>query len=152
MEVWKEIINLIENDLKKFLRMKGKFSDDDIADIIQETFIEVFKNISKLNDLDKFQNWILTILSNKCKKYKKKCYKEINLIEKLKELEVIYQDNYKEDIIDLYKEINEKLSYVEKKIFVLHYIYEYSAREISKILSINVNTIYTHLYRGKKKL
>lgn len=119
-------------------------------------FIEIFKNISKLNDLDKFQNWILKILSNKYKKYIKRHNKDINLIEKLKELEkesnYTYQNNYKEDMIDLYKEIDKKLSYIEKKIFALHYIHEYSAKEISMMLSINVNTIYTHLYRLKKKL
>lgn len=108
--------------------------------------------ISKLKDLDKFQNWILKILSNKCKKYMKKSYNEISLGEIENELNLTYQDNYKEDMIDLYKEINEKLSYIEKKIFVLHYMYEYSAKEISEILLININTIYTHLYRSRKKL
>ena len=39
----------------------------------------------------------------------KKHYKEINLLEIENALNLTYQDNYKEDIIDLYKEIAKKL-------------------------------------------
>lgn len=156
MEVWEEIINLIENDLKKFLKRKGEFSYDEVEDIIQETLIEVFNNISKLNDLDKVQNWILKILSNKSKKYKNKKNRNLCLIMKLKELEnfsnFVYEYNYKDILIDLNKNVNENLSDIEKKIFVLHYINEYSVKEISEMLLININTIYTHLYRSKKKI
>lgn len=61
-------------------KRKTQLSDDEVEDTVQETFIEVFKNISKLKDLDKFQNWTL---SNKYKKYTKKHNKDINLLKNL---------------------------------------------------------------------
>lgn len=146
-----QIIISIKGDLYKIARSRIT-NESDIEDAIQETMIETYKSIKKLNEPSKFKKWIIKILINKCNRIYRKKYKTDISID-----EYDFKDLKSNNIIDIENELNfydiiKILNYEERIIMILYYMEEYSVKEIKKILKMNENTISTHLYRARQKL
>lgn len=147
-----DIILQIRNDLYKIAKTRIS-NDDDIEDLIQDTMIETYKHIKKLREPEKFRMWVIKILINKCNKlYKKKYRKDISIDEyNLENYIILNSQNDIEDDLNFYYLIK-YLKYEERIVLVLHYMEQYSVKDISKILKTNENTIKTHLYRAREKI
>ena len=147
-----DIILQIRNDLYKIAKTRIS-SDDDIEDLIQDTMIETYKHIKKLREPEKFKMWVIKILVNKCNKlYKKKYRKDISIDEYNMENYIILNSQKDiEDDLNFYYLIK-KLKYEERIVLVLHYMEQYSVKDISKILKINENTVKTHLFRARERI
>ena len=155
-EAFTQLILEIKNDLYKITKMKTT-NEEDVQDIIQESMLDAYKYIKKLKEPKKFKAWIIKILINNCNKYYKRKYKDSEIydnydIEFYKE-SIKYNNNSKliEDTLDFYEMIKQ-LKYEERIIIVLYYGEKYTIKEISKILSVNENTIKTRLARAKEKI
>lgn len=146
-----EIVMLIKNDLYKIA--KSRLSNEaDIDDAIQETMLETYKSIKKLNDPNKFKKWIIKILINKCNRiYRKKYKNDISLddynLDNIN-LNTINDIESKLNFYDLIKILN----YEERIIIILYYMEDYPVKEIKNILNMKENTINTHLYRARQKI
>lgn len=147
-----DIILQIRNDLYKIAKTRIS-SDDDIEDLIQDTMIETYKHIKKLREPEKFKMWVIKILVNKCNKlYKKKYRKDISIDEyNLENYIILNSQKDIEDDLNFYYLIK-KLKYEERIVLILHYMEQYSVKDISKILKINENTVKTHLYRARERI
>lgn len=147
-----DIILQIRNDLYKIAKTRIS-NDDDIEDLIQDTMIETYKHIKKLREPEKFRMWVIKILINKCNKlYKKKYRKDISIDEyNLENYIILNNQKDIEDDLNFYYLIK-YLKYEERIVLVLHYMEQYSVKDISKILKTNENTIKTHLYRAREKI
>ena len=150
-EAFTNMILYIKDDLYKIAKTRIA-NETDIEDAIQETMIETYKSIKKLNDPNKFKKWVIKILINKCNRiYRKKYTTEISIdeynIETLKSNNIIDVEN-KLNFYDIIKILN----YEERLIIILYYMEDYSVKEIKSILKMNENTINTHLYRARQKL
>ena len=147
-----DIILQIRNDLYKIAKTRIS-SDDDIEDLIQDTMIETYKHIKKLREPEKFKMWVIKILVNKCNKlYKKKYRKDISIDEyNLENYIILNSQKDIEDDLNFYYLIK-KLKYEERIVLILHYMEQYSVKDISKILNINENTVKTHLYRARERI
>lgn len=130
-----------------------------IKDIMQETYVEVIKNIDKLKNIESFKQWAGTIAVNKTKRHLIKdnkialeCDEEAYDIEEEREKflpENIVEDKETQDYI---KNIISLLSDVQKMIIVDYYFNDMKIEEISKNLEMPTGTIKTHLYRARKKI
>lgn len=145
-EAFANMILYIKDDLYKIA------NETDIEDAIQETMIETYKSIKKLNDPNKFKKWVIKILINKCNRiYRRKYKTDISIdeynVETLKFNNIIDVEN-KLNFYDIIKILN----YEERLIIILYYMEDYSVKEIKSILKMNENTINTHLYRARQKL
>ena len=147
-----DIILQIRNDLYKIAKTRIS-NDDDIEDLIQDTMIETYKYIKKLREPEKFKMWVIKILVNKCNKlYKKKYRKDISIDEyNLENYIILNTQKDIEDDLNFYYLIK-NLKYEERIVLVLHYMEQYSVKDISKILKINENTVKTHFYRAREKI
>ncbi len=147
-----DIILQIRNDLYKIAKTRIS-SDDDIEDLIQDTMIETYKHIKKLREPERFKMWVIKILVNKCNKlYKKKYRNDISIDEYNMENYIILNSQKDiEDDLNFYYLIK-KLKYEERIVLVLHYMEQYSVKDISKILKINENTVKTHLFRARERI
>lgn len=147
-----DIILQIRNDLYKIAKTRIS-SDDDIEDLIQDTMIETYKHIKKLREPEKFKMWVIKILVNKCNKlYKKKYRKDISIDDYNMENYIILNSQKDiEDDLNFYYLIK-KLKYEERIVLILHYMEQYSVKDISKILKINENTVKTHLFRARERI
>ncbi|MDR0978471.1 MAG: sigma-70 family RNA polymerase sigma factor [Lachnospiraceae bacterium] len=102
-------------------------NDDDIADSLQNTLIYAYKNIKKVKDMKFFNTWIIKILINECKKtYNRN--KKIHYLDDEKELPDEKSTLGEEDS-DFYIIIN-NLEKKDRQIFVLHYMYGLTTKEI----------------------
>ena len=68
------MILYIKDDLYKIAKTRIA-NETDIEDAIQETMIETYKSIKKLNDPNKFKKWVIKILINKCNRIYRRKYK-----------------------------------------------------------------------------
>lgn len=150
-EAFTNMILYIKDDLYKIAKSRIA-NETDIEDAIQETMIETYKSIKKLNDPNKFKKWVIKILINKCNRiYRRKYKADISIdeynVETLKSNNIIDVEN-KLNFYDIIKILN----YEERLIIILYYMEDYSVKEIKSILKMNANTINTHLYRARQKL
>ena len=147
-EAFANMILYIKDDLYKIAKTRIA-NETDIEDAIQETMIETYKSIKKLNDPNKFKKWVIKILINKCNRiYRRKYKTDISIdeynVETLKFNNIIDVEN-KLNFYDIIKILN----YEERLIIILYYMEDYSVKEIKSILKMNENTINTHLYRAR---
>lgn len=146
-----ELVKLFEKDLYRiaFTRLRN---DDDIFDAIQNTLLNVYKNIKKLKNIQYFKTWMIKILLNECNKIYHNNMKNDLIVEKVSDTSIEYIEN---GDIDTFKEFNNlilKLTLEEQLIFTLYYKDGYSCDEISRITKINKNTIKSKLDRGREKI
>jgi len=148
-DAFDSLILKIEKEL--YLIAKSKLlNDDDIADVIQDTILSIYKNIHKLRDTSLFKTWAIKILLNKCNKHYKKVKNNISLEDSEVENYIGYEQNYNENVnFDL---LISNLNSDEKLILTLYYYSGYTVKEISKIIRKNENTVKSKLFRTKEKL
>ena len=147
-----------EGKLINYVRRFTYLSDDDIADVVQESFINTYQH---LNDCDcnlKFSSWLYRIVHNQT----------INFIKKNKQsLKIEMMDN-NDDFVDwlvadtnieketvalhfndYIKTILEKLKPDYKEVLILKFFEDKDYQEISDILQKPMGTVATLLSRAK---
>ena len=123
-------------------------NDDDAEDICQETFISVYKNLSKFREESNIYTWIYRIAINKTYDFfkKRKIEFEIN-----------------DDVLSLPEDINfdtkvilqEKLKLIsdkEREIVILKDIYGYKLKEIAEMKDMNLSTVKSVYYKALKDM
>lgn len=132
-------------------------NSENAEDIIQESFLSAFKNISQFKAEVTFGAWLKKIVVNNCINHLKK--KQLDVIA-LEEINVIPFEgdnddnwNFEEELVleDVKTEIN-KLPDKYKFVVMLYLIEGYDHEEISQILNISIIASRTQLMRGKIKL
>lgn len=122
------------------------------ADIVQETFIKVYRNISKFDQERSFKPWFYQILLNESKRYMKKQNKQAIAIES----EELLDHLSKQQTIPIeYDELEkglDQLSDIHRTVLVLKYMNEFSEKEIAVLLELNVNTVKSRLFKARRKL
>ena len=151
IESFTNLIQSIENDLYRIALIRLK-NIDDINDAIQNTIINIYKNINKIKNYQYFKTWAIRILINECNKIYKQKSKSNNY-----ESEIDSLPSETHCINDIDNKIDfelalKNLSYEENLIITLKYNSQLSCSEISKILRVNINTVKSRLKRGKEKI
>ena len=146
-----QLINTYGNKLLKtcFLMIKD---EKEAEDIVQETFIKVFKYIKGFKGNSSLYTWIYKIGQNTMRdRYRDKTvtipYEDYTISEDNVEEIVINREN-KEILRNGLNEIN----FIYKQVLVLFYFEEFSIKEISKILDEKEGTIKSKLSRGRRIL
>ena len=136
----------------------------DVNDIVQDTYIELYKIISKkkITSLDNAGGYVIGIAKNKLKKYYGLKYKlnSISLFSghDFELITMIKADINIENIIINEENMQDIWSFLKKKpaiickIFYLHYYLELTLKEIAKELKMKESTVKSHLYRTLKEM
>jgi len=136
-------------------------AQDSINDIMQDTYVEISKYISQLEDEDKFLSWAGTIATRKCYAYLKKNNKYVLLNEDDNTFDTLSDDDNiipEEVMQDKEKQrlvrniIETELSEMQKLCIIAFYYNEQKKSEIAKELGIPENTVKTNLTRAKAKI
>lgn len=150
-EAYIDLINLYGNKLLRTCFLMTK-DEKEAEDIVQETFIRVFKYIDNFKGDSSLYTWIYRISQNITKD---RLSSKIIAIP-YEDLE-ISPDNPEEITISkidreiLRKELD-KLNFIYKQVLVLFYFEDFSIKEISEILDEKEGTIKSKLSRGRKLL
>ncbi|MBO5222911.1 MAG: RNA polymerase sigma factor [Clostridia bacterium] len=151
MDAVGELYDLIKTDVYAFALSKIK-NKTDAEDIMQETFVRVFKHAKQYNPSGKPMAWIITI--------------EINLIRRFFQLssrttalnDAVYSENHdcksEAEIVDsvFVRNLISTLGDEDREIIVLHLVVGLKHREIAKILGKPLSTVLSKYNRALKKL
>ena len=139
--------------------------DDDLAqDMLQETYLEICRNIGQLQNAEKFLGWSSVIANRKCFAVVKKRNTEFlvrdhkldeqEIAENISEHEEFIPESFMEnqDKQRMLMEIIDGLTDMQRLCVIGFYYSELSLEEIANALDIPVNTVKSHLNRAKAKI
>lgn len=133
------------------LRMTGNVSDAE--DTLQESFLQIYKNIGQLERAASVSAWIKRIVVNHCLNYlrKKKIY-----FEEVDQIEVEEEQGLDEVgftwTVEAIKSAIHTLPHGYRTVLNLYIFEEYSHREIAEMLKISESTAKTQYMRAKEKV
>lgn len=130
-------------------------SEADIEEIIQDTFIVLWKNINKIDDVKSIKAYLSAIAKNLLKY---KC-RGIKITYDLADYENIITDSMQLDSLIEQKEMDiliqnelDKMSIDDRKIFIEYYYSSKRIKEIAKLLNISESKVKVKLHRIRKKI
>ena len=123
-------------------------NDDDAEDICQETFISVYKNLSKFREESNIYTWIYRIAINKTYDFFKKRKLEFEINDDVLSLPEDINFDTKVILEEKLKLISEK----EKESVVLKDIYGYKLKEIAEMKNMNLSTVKSVYYKALKDM
>ena len=131
-------------------------SHEDAEDILQETFIQVYRFVSSFKGESKIYTWLYRIATNECIRHfrnnDKKDYTEaLNSEEQSGELSETDSDN-SEVIMYKFQEAISQLPERQRIVFNLRYFDELSYEDIGQILDSSVNALKTNYHYASEKI
>lgn len=161
-ESFEILVERFKNPLMNFVyRFLGDY--EACTDIVQETFIKVFRYKDSYSSLAKFNTWIYTIAGNLAKtEYKRRRRRNFFSISDYGEEHTSFDipDNtYRPDITadsgikdEIIQKALLKVKDVYREAVILRDIQELSYEEISEILGIEMGTVKSRINRGRVQL
>lgn len=166
------ITKIVAGDTKAFAVLVERYKDlvftlalrmlknrEEAEEVAQDTFIKVFKSLSKFKGDSKFSTWIYRITYNSCLDVLKKYKQEYPMvaIDEFTERQVANLDNAFDALAEKEQRqtIDDCLQRLPKEdsfLLTLYYFEEQSLDEIAKIVGLTANNVKVKLFRGRKKL
>jgi len=153
VEYFRCIYERYEKKLKRYIYKISNFSEEEAEDILQNSFIKLWKNINGYDETIKFSSFLYRIVHNETVSL----WRKNQSLEKVKK--AYYFENENEDenplkeedknnkkILDILNMLSEKY----KEVLVLKFLENMDYEEISDILKIPEGTIATRINRAKK--
>lgn len=156
------LVKRFKNPLINFVyRFLGDY--DSCVDVVQDTFVKVYRYKDRYTNIAKFSTWIYTIATNLAKtEYQRRKRVKLFSISGSREEESIVEikDNtYRPDksVDDKYKEEQIQKALLKVKVIyrepvILRDIQGLSYEEIAEIINIEVGTVKSRINRGRKRL
>jgi len=123
--------------------------DYEIAkDLLQESFIDAFKSLGRLEDRRYFYSWIKKIIVRKSYRHLKGKVRTEELNES-EQLPVLHQSNLDIEYIEI---AIQSLPLKSRTVFIMIEVEGFSHKEIAETLEISVGTSKSQLHYAKSKL
>ena len=149
----------------KLFQLGYRMTDNrqEAEDVVQETFLRVFRNLDRYDENQKFSTWIFRIATNLCidRLRKRKItysldaestehegldgYAMLPGDERTPESELMLSETQR-----LVRDAIAALPVKYKSVMVLRYMHDLSLQEIADILEIPVTTVKTRAHRGRE--
>ena len=135
----------------------------DAEDIVQETFLRVYKNKHMYKEIAKFSTWVYTIAGNLAKtelrrRKRHKIFSVSNFVNEERDYDIPDREHSPEKKVDsaiqeeIIQKAIEKLPAKFKEVIILRDIQGFAYEEISQILNIPLGTVKSRVNRGRLKL
>ncbi len=151
-------IRLMEDNKESMKRIAFAYlkSEEDVADVLQETILDAFEHIHTLRKPEYFRTWLVRILLNNCAAMYRHSRRQ-QVCDLSGEARGCYaaQENLQgvETQSDLeFLDLLSMLPEDSRMVFQLYFGEQYSISQIAEILKINENTVKSRLRRGKERL
>lgn len=167
------IINqIIEGDTSAFSTLVDRYKDmvfalalrmlknrEEAEEVAQDTFIKVYKSLTKFKGDSKLSTWIYKVAYNSCldsiKKNKK--YQANVPVDDITMPQIKTMNNALDGILEaeksqLIQDCLKQLPSEDSFLLTLFYFEEQSLEEISKVVGITPNNVKVKLFRSRKKL
>jgi len=135
-------------------------NEDDAMDIVQESFIKVYRKLHSFQGTSKLYTWLYRIVMNHSIDYvRKRPSATIVPVDEMLHEPASKDKSMRPDINLLNKELNkkifeavDKLPEKQKKAVILREVEDLSYNEIAEIMSCTVGTVMSRLYYAREKL
>jgi len=135
----------------------------DAEDVVQETFLRVYRNKHLYRNIAKFSTWIYTIASNLAKtELRRRRRRRLFSISQMgfdnRDYDLPSGDATPEGIVDggmkesIIRKAIETLPTKFKEVVILRDVQEFSYEEIGEILDIPIGTVKSRVNRGRSRL
>lgn len=156
-EKFGELVEKYEEKLMRYVTFLLNRKTEDTEDIVAETFVKAYQNLTGFEDDKKFSSWIYRIAHNLVIDYfrKNKIIEKELLDEEWQKIgdEVLIEDEIiKNEEKEKLAKALKKLSLEERNLVRWFYFEEKSYEEIGDILRISIGNVGVKLNRMKKKL
>ena len=132
---------------------------EEAEELAQDSFVKIYKSLSKFKGDAKFSTWIYRVTYNNCLdflKAKKRKFKELSVdaydgfeIEDLDSaINNLEENERKMAILGCINMLNEDDAFL----VTLHYYEDQSVKEIAEIMNLSVANVKVKLYRSRKQL
>ncbi|MEK3885323.1 RNA polymerase sigma factor SigW [Paenibacillus sp. PL2-23] len=163
-QAFAELVDLYQDKLYH-MAYRMLSNRQEAEDVVQDTFLRVYKNLDRFDETLKFSTWIYRIATNLCidRLRKRKPtysldaesqeyegldgYSMIPSDNKTPETELILSDTQR-----IIHQAMESLPPKYKTVMMLRYIQDLSLQEVGDILGMPVTTIKTRVHRGREFL
>ncbi|MBR2825604.1 MAG: sigma-70 family RNA polymerase sigma factor [Solobacterium sp.] len=161
-----ELMNQYNSELFNLAKMYSS-SDSDAEDALQNTYIRAFRNLSSLEDINKFDSWIKQITVNEAKRIVMSSYNQKNTM--FSELDNEEEDlNYdpedekienqpemaydKKETSEIVLGILDSLSEDQRIVALMHFYENKTLREIAEELEVPQSTVIGRIQTAKKNI
>ena len=132
----------------------------DAEDVTQETFIRLWKNLSRYRSEVKLTTWLYKIATNLCLDSLKSAHSKqgkstVNVVDyqgRMPAHASADEPLLKEELAVALERISEKLSPKQKAVFVLRDIENLDMAEIGKVLKLSPGKLKSNLYYARKRV
>jgi RNA polymerase sigma-70 factor (ECF subfamily) len=156
---FEQLVSHFQKDVFRMAYYRTR-SSMDAEDLTQEVFMQAYKKISGLKEVDRFRSWLFQIALNRIRDFNRK--------RRFRSLFGAFGDTREtaetpagasgqpealDNLMaqDFWKQIElflNKLSRMEREVFLLRFVDHLSIKEISQALAKSESTVKTHLYRS----
>ncbi len=151
-----DLLDLYQERLYWHIR-KIVLTHDNASDVLQNTFIRVYKGIQNFKGKSTLHTWMYRIAYNESIRYLEK--NKINTLMSLEQETNSYINNLKQDdyfdgdalqmrLHNIISELSEK----QQRVFQMKYFDDLSFREISELLDVSENTLKSSYYSVVKTI
>lgn len=149
-----ELLDLYQERIYWHIR-KIVQTHENANDVLQNTFIRVYRNIEKFEGKSSLLTWIFRIAYNESirfiEKEKKRSFQSMEDVStyqlgKLMESEYFDGDKLHERLLEIIEGLTEK----QKRVFQMKYFDDLSFREISEVLEVGESTLKSSYYSAVK--
>lgn len=159
---FEQLVDLFQEDIFRMVFYRTR-STMDAEDLAQDIFMQAFKNLSGLKAVDRFRSWLYSIALNRVRDFNRKkrfrsLFYSFNDSHEVAQAYANTKDHHEAldnlMIQDFWKQIGlllDKLSRMEREVFLLRFMDHLSIKEISRVLGKSESTVKTHLYRALQK-
>jgi RNA polymerase sigma-70 factor, ECF subfamily len=132
--------------------------EEEAKDIVQETFIRVWLNLSYFQAEKKFSTWLYAIATNLCLdklKASKQRFKTESIDERI--FDLISSDNIEQKLINselgkIISSLTNELTPKQKVVFSLRYLEELEVEEIIQITGLSAEKIKSNLFLARQTI
>lgn len=160
----KQLYEIIIRRFNAYLYKIGRsynYNHEDTRDLMQETFIDVYRSLDKFEERATFKTWIIRIMMNNCYRKRKKFSYKNEVIQDINE-NVTPMFTHSDTNADMLMQ-NRELGYIIEKaleliafdyrmVFSLREINGLSVAETADLLSISESNVKVRLKRAKAML
>lgn len=153
LEAFEHLLSFFEQPIFNYcLRLVR--NKEDAEDITQDSFVKVYTHRKLIDPEKNIKTWIFTIATNTAYDFirRRKRHNEKSLDEGDETIDVLQAYYPQEGLVSDVEQALGRISGEYRKALLLFYQQGFEYKEIAEILSLPVNTVKTHISRGKEQL
>lgn len=133
----------------------------DVADVMQEVYLAVYKDLHTINESQAVMSWMKSIAFHKSMDYFRRMEKDVLTENNMDDVSDVPEDKtlrLPEDVMEkeesgrLIRDLIHELPDRYRRVLILHYFLECSVAEIAQETGMPEGTVKTMLYRARKEL